>query len=248
MPALTVQNAEIKTATVEIKTLTVSGKQVTLAVFRQLREVPILGDDGVLVGEPWGVVNYHPDKCADDPEHCHVVWQRGTDLLRSKVSARYSTGPRGEFWSGEANEFIDSCIHEYVATGKTRFFGGDPPIANLNSYRTEPGIVERVQAGFLARMIPSGKSLKVVQLLKDIQDQRNALNKYPNDERTHSRLHETERDFAQAVAELGAEVHPSAEEAHADYKAAIADEAERRARHAAARETIAALPQLFIAV
>ena len=35
---LTTHNAEIKTATVEIRSLTVSGKQVTLAVFRQLRE------------------------------------------------------------------------------------------------------------------------------------------------------------------------------------------------------------------
>ena len=33
-----VQQAEIKTASVEIKSLTVSGKQLTLAVFRQLQE------------------------------------------------------------------------------------------------------------------------------------------------------------------------------------------------------------------
>lgn len=82
---LTVQNAEIKTATVEVKTLTISGKQVTLAVFRQLREAPLLDSDGTLYGTPWGTVNYHPDKCGDEPIHLHVVWQFGTDLQRSKV-------------------------------------------------------------------------------------------------------------------------------------------------------------------
>jgi hypothetical protein len=97
MTTLTVHNAEIRTATVEIKTLTVSGKQVTLAVFRQLREEPLIGDDGTLNGTPWGTVNYHPDKCGDEPGvHRHVVWQRGTDLLRSRIDepsvyARYAT-------------------------------------------------------------------------------------------------------------------------------------------------------------
>ncbi|MEU7928466.1 hypothetical protein [Micromonospora sp. NPDC049107] len=88
MPSkLTVQNAEIRTASVEIKTLTVSGKQVTLAVFRQLRDVPLVNEDGTLRGSPWGSVNYHPDKCADLSEHLHVVWQQGSDLLRSAVGA-----------------------------------------------------------------------------------------------------------------------------------------------------------------
>uniref|UniRef100_UPI00056CBB60 hypothetical protein n=1 Tax=Streptomyces exfoliatus TaxID=1905 RepID=UPI00056CBB60 len=63
---LTTQNATITTATVEVKTLTISGKQVTLAVFRQLREQPLIAQDGTLNGEPWGIVNYPPDKCGDD--------------------------------------------------------------------------------------------------------------------------------------------------------------------------------------
>ena len=90
MTALTVHNAEIHTATVEIKTLTISGKQVTLAVFRQLPEKPLINDDGTLNGIPWGRVNYHPDKKGCDSltrvhryAHRHVVWQRGTELLRA---------------------------------------------------------------------------------------------------------------------------------------------------------------------
>jgi hypothetical protein len=85
--ALTVQAAEIRTAAVEIKTLTVSGKQVTLAVFRQLREKPLIAEDGALNGIPWGIVNYHPEKCAyDRPAHWHIVWQDGSELLRSTVA------------------------------------------------------------------------------------------------------------------------------------------------------------------
>lgn len=93
---LTVQNAEVKTATVEVKTLTISGKQVTLAVFRQLRESTLLkfhnDDTMTLNGVPWGWVNYHPDKCAVDYPHRHVVWQKGLELRRARVYAPYPEG------------------------------------------------------------------------------------------------------------------------------------------------------------
>lgn len=88
MPApLTVHNAELRTATVEIKTLTVSGKQVTLAVFRQLRRAHLVDNDGNLRGEPWGTVNYHPDPQCREEEwpHIHVVWQDGQELRRAMV-------------------------------------------------------------------------------------------------------------------------------------------------------------------
>ncbi|MFD4592839.1 hypothetical protein [Streptomyces rubiginosohelvolus] len=82
---LTTQNATITTAAVEVKTLTISGKQVTLAVFRQLKEEPLIAEDGTLNGEPWGSVNYHPAKCSAAAEHHHVVWQRGNELRRAYV-------------------------------------------------------------------------------------------------------------------------------------------------------------------
>lgn len=82
---LTTQNASITTVAVEVKALTISGKQVTLSVFRQLPEEPLLADDCTLNGLPWGVVNYHPDKCADAADHRHVVWQRDDQLLRSAI-------------------------------------------------------------------------------------------------------------------------------------------------------------------
>lgn len=84
---LTTQNATITTAAIEVKALTIGARQVTLAVFRQLREEPLIAEDGTLNGTPWGIVNYHPDKCGDAKEHLHVVWQHGNELRRSYVRA-----------------------------------------------------------------------------------------------------------------------------------------------------------------
>lgn len=86
---LTAENAVIKTAFVEVKTLTISGKQVTLAVFRQLPKEDLISlRDLKMNGVPWGHVNYHPDKCSEASTHLHVVWQKTTQLLRATVPRR----------------------------------------------------------------------------------------------------------------------------------------------------------------
>lgn len=80
--------AVVKTATVEVRSLTITGKQVTLAVFRQLQEEDLVDyfNGFELAGVPWGHVNYHPDKgCADEGRHLHVVWQKGEELRRALV-------------------------------------------------------------------------------------------------------------------------------------------------------------------
>ena len=83
---LTPQNATVTTATIQVQALTIGKKQVTLAVFRQLEDEDIIKPlDASLGGEPWGRVNYHPDKCADQKEHIHVVWQKGDELRRATV-------------------------------------------------------------------------------------------------------------------------------------------------------------------
>ncbi|PWT89279.1 MAG: hypothetical protein C5B54_09190 [Acidobacteria bacterium] len=82
---INLRDAQVSTATIEIKTLTVSNKQVTLAVFRQLIEQDLIAEGGNLNGVPWGLVNYHPDKCGEYNAHLHVVWQTGRDLRRSLV-------------------------------------------------------------------------------------------------------------------------------------------------------------------
>lgn len=91
--SLEVQQAQVSTATVEIKTLTVSGKQVTLAVFRQLQEEPLLDMKGLFRGNPWGRVNYHPPDCTGKSTqfstHIHGVWQKGEELRRATVQSAW---------------------------------------------------------------------------------------------------------------------------------------------------------------
>lgn len=88
-PPLTPQSAQITTASVQIKALTVNGKQVTLAVFRQLYDEPLYErETWEPHGTPWCRVNYHPDRCDSGkgvPEHEHVVWQKGSELRRTRI-------------------------------------------------------------------------------------------------------------------------------------------------------------------
>ena len=127
MPQLTVHNAQMSTATVEIKTLTITGKQVTLAVFRQLIEEDLIAEDGTLDGIPWGTVNYHPDKCGTgdywkDHPHWHVVWQKGGELRRSLVRTQYAVPY--VFWSKALPWHYAACVHHWLATGEVRYWQG----------------------------------------------------------------------------------------------------------------------------
>jgi hypothetical protein len=125
---ITVRSAEISTATVEIKTVTVNRKQMTLAMFRQLRDEPLVSEDGKLNGNPWGSVNCHPGECwavhQDSPgpgwaysckndhgSHLYVIWQRGDELLKSLVHERdwcrsWQCLPRDYF--GISSELVQS--------------------------------------------------------------------------------------------------------------------------------------------
>ena len=135
-PKLTVHNVHISTATVEIKKFTVDSKQVTLAVFRQLIEEPLVADDGTLNGVPWGTVNYHPGKqCRAVPhegeqrdydytgyEHLHVVWQKGSELRRTTVR----TDITWERHHGPALDlFYSTCVAAWLCDMlDDRWFGG----------------------------------------------------------------------------------------------------------------------------
>jgi hypothetical protein len=99
---ITVHNAQLMTTTVEIKTLTVSGKQLTLAVFRQIQDEPFSGNRDAA----WGRVNYCPNKACQSCDrrwrpgdqinsyrecyrvhHVHIVWQFDDELRRSTIFA-----------------------------------------------------------------------------------------------------------------------------------------------------------------
>jgi hypothetical protein len=89
---LSTHEATISTATIAIKVLTLGKKQMTLAVFRQLKQEPLVDPTAVLLG----TVNHFVGECAPtvftrgryhhncDP-HLHVVWQKGQELRRSCV-------------------------------------------------------------------------------------------------------------------------------------------------------------------
>lgn len=80
---ISVSEAQIRTAQVEVKALTISGRQVTMALFRQLETEPLINPDCSLAGIPWGWVNYFPPPCQAD--HLHIVWQKGEELRRACV-------------------------------------------------------------------------------------------------------------------------------------------------------------------
>ena len=121
-PGLNDRNVQVSNATVEIKMLTLSCKGVTLAVFRQFIEAPLIKEDGNLNGVAWGTVNYHPDKCADDaPPHWHVVWQQGGELRRSRVTVTYEPGL--VFWSKALEHLYAASVHHWLGTGVVRYGG-----------------------------------------------------------------------------------------------------------------------------
>jgi hypothetical protein len=99
---LTVHNAEVHTATVEVKSLTISGKQVTLAVFRQLLEEHPLDQSGNWKGTPWGFVNYLNDR----RDAVNVVWQKDTELRRGLVVAPPSRTPTLLLDDDRAHEWL----------------------------------------------------------------------------------------------------------------------------------------------
>lgn len=206
---LTTQNAQITTATVEVKTLTISGKQVTLAVFRQLREEPLISQGGTLNGVPWGIVNYHPDKCGGLRAHWHVVWQRGAELLRSLVEI----SPEWCYESEAANEFIAAIAWEAQQEGGTSFFGGKAPQPEYGRrvvhWRANGGID-----------VKSTVSSRVADVLR-----------YPT--RSDYRLDPPARSAREWRDALAVELEA---------------EGARITRHMAVRESLAALPHLFIAV
>lgn len=127
---LTTQNATISTATVEMKTLTVSGKQVTLAVFRQLKEEDLLHPlNATVVGDLWGTVNYHPDRCTDAPEHLHVVWQKGSELRRAHVTAPSQAAFRHLY----AGLHVEALIADGLTPANTRAKAGPKRVQIVGS-------------------------------------------------------------------------------------------------------------------
>lgn len=124
-------NTSIETAAVQIRTLNVGAKQMTLSIFRQLIEAPAVNVQGRVQGQPWGIVNYHPDRCDDAKEHLHVVWQMGDQLRRGFVLAPEHAYIRHPL----AAEYVTARIYEGARRDTARAEHGDLKVHRLVNTR-----------------------------------------------------------------------------------------------------------------
>ncbi|MET8162263.1 hypothetical protein ABZT47_38390 [Sphaerisporangium sp. NPDC005289] len=189
-PPLTPQSAEITTATVEIKALTVNGKQVTLAVFRQLYEEPLYDSrTWQSFGTPWCRVNYHPDRCDRDPvAHEHVVWQKGDELRRARLdrpSGKLDDVPRFD-------EHPDDELAACVAMGSISN-ARITSVKGTRGYSTSSESVPEKPAAYVAGAFDTGREItaklflsspNVASLMKGYGGQ-----PHPTLETEHARIH-----------------------------------------------------------
>src|SRR5262245_6440839 len=120
---ISIHDAKLKTVSVGIKAMTISDRQVTLAVFRQLFDEELISYDGRLNGTPWGIVNYHPDKCEGSFHHWHIVWQKGDELRRARVNKEIIFD---DFGSETADRFLETLF--YAASSGVRPANSLPPV------------------------------------------------------------------------------------------------------------------------
>jgi len=124
---INISDVGLKTATVTLKTITVSGKQMTLAVFRQLR----IGQPDE--GEPWGIVNYS----IKDQGKVWLVYSHDATLKRrvipirepSKSSIRWAQGIIDTLTSLDVQKMPpDSHIDHYENqySGPSNTFSSNP--------------------------------------------------------------------------------------------------------------------------
>lgn len=97
------QQPHIETLQVSVQVVRIGPKQMTQAVFRQLKnEALVVPDTLELRGVPWGTVNYTPGDCPPISPHLHVIWQTGEDLRRDCFPLRYDDatlrGIEGHLW------------------------------------------------------------------------------------------------------------------------------------------------------
>lgn len=239
---LAAQSATITTAAVQVQSLTIGRKQVTLAVFRQLRDEPLIAQDGTLNGVPWGAVNYHPDKCGDIADHWHIVWQRGTEFRRARVSYQPRTPI---FWSKTGDKFISGHVRE-VLEGRGRYFSGTMPRF------TESRVTTQIWggSGVSFEMVYDESLQGVVRAWKDWRSQVNVIEKHPDAELYQAGERDCRARLTEAIERLPC-APPTPEDVdslHDDFQNELKAEAARQQRLRDVHAAVAQLPQLFIAV
>ncbi|MFD0422424.1 hypothetical protein [Streptomyces parvus] len=271
---LTTQNATITTATVEVKTLTISGKQVTLAVFRQLKEERLIAEDGTLNGEPWGSVNYHPDECSAAAEHLHVVWQKGNELRRAYVEGAPSfdrTLPGGHrvganwYSSATVNRYLAALVYMGLKAGNKSILDSKPPTFATRHATHLPQLdfpEELSQAetfsvrGNVPQVVVDAADLEAAyaqaQVDADPDNEQTSPSYWPT-QTAEQRQEEVSRaltKYDEAMSALRAVIEKCGgfDVIEGAYTAEIAAEEDRRRQLRDVHLSVARLPQLFIAV
>ncbi len=245
---LTTQNATITTATIQVQAMTIGARQVTLSVFRQLIEEPLIADDGTLNGEPWGTVNYHPGKCGESyAEHWHAVWQRGEELRRSIVVKEPSFEPL-------TNPMLDRLATMAALAwldGEATPFGDAGPLRPSDAYadweETSRGVSYRP---LKTRVSWTLDGVSWATKAHRLAGKAAALAELAARDEPWQKPH-AEEAAQGARKELAQEVSAYSTSLDALWEAAIdriGIEASRQQRHRDVRATLAELPQLFIAV
>ncbi|WP_406306277.1 hypothetical protein OHA61_34190 [Streptomyces sp. NBC_00885] len=264
---LTTQNATITTVAIEIKAITIGSKQVTLSVFRQLEKARLIAHDGTLNGVPWGYVNYHPDKCADDYPHRHIVWQQGQELRRANVSHQPDFDPGVTRHRPLAFESV--AVSRYLTSSVLEWLSGRRPDCPLNkeqqhgtkysdeiTYRTPHTFPAWGYADALA-VAAANAHAELTRATEWLQSwETHAPDADPewrerDRQRRLERLDEAQAAHDAACAELAAQVATfgrTHDELLAEFQATCNQEAARRQRHRDVYTSLAQLPQLFIAV
>jgi hypothetical protein len=123
----------IKFATVTINTLTINGKQVTLDVFRQLKEAVLINHDGSLAGSPWGLVHYHQKRCDRLEKHAHVVWQLDDQLRQDTIQP-----PRWEPYRSDTCDALVFAAGTLERLPNITWPSGPPPEAPERPRQSRP--------------------------------------------------------------------------------------------------------------
>ncbi|MFI6883699.1 hypothetical protein [Streptosporangium canum] len=253
---------EITNMTVEIRVLKVGGKQVTLSLFKQLREEPLISHEGTLNGTPWGIVNHHPDKCEPRSTltHQHLVWiSHAGELLRYSLYNKPTfdwpsnyTASTATFVCEAADRLLISNTHEWIHGRLT-----EPPLrADQHTGRTtyRPDLLT-ANGDLKIRADASEAAMNAAHAKRNVDEPFPAyahISSWPSEDVPAQPDPRAAADCAaldEAIAILDAEVAAwgiSRAQVMKNYQMAITAEKERRQRHRELHISLAAVPQLFI--
>ncbi|WP_327591338.1 hypothetical protein OHA25_60405 (plasmid) [Nonomuraea sp. NBC_00507] len=183
--------------------MTVNGKQVTLAVFRQLYEEPLYDSrTWKAFGTPWCRVNYHPDKCDRDRDsvvHEHVVWQKDDELRRARVDRPLGTVDAVPRFDDRPEDELAVCVAA-ESIGNARIVS----VQGADSYDYDSKTPPPLPAAYVAAKFDTGhqseaklhlSSVRVARVVQGYGQQ-----PHPELHREHDRLHPSGGDGCARVA------------------------------------------------